>query len=97
MSRSGRRMSFQSSLPTAHDFVSGFGNPRYKCGGNIPGLAWDQNTLISAFPSTAPQEIQARPGHAHNDYLNTLADWGLRKGTEGRVALNNAECNNKSR
>jgi O-antigen ligase len=24
-----------------------------------------------------PEWVQARPGYAHNDYLNTLADWGL--------------------
>ncbi|HXT42189.1 MAG TPA: O-antigen ligase family protein [Candidatus Angelobacter sp.] len=29
------------------------------------------------FPEYRPPEIQARPGFAHNDYLNTLADWGL--------------------
>jgi O-antigen ligase len=29
------------------------------------------------FPSVRPQLIQARPLRAHNDYLNTLADWGV--------------------
>jgi O-antigen ligase len=29
------------------------------------------------FPNYRPEEIQARPGYAHNDYLNTLADWGV--------------------
>jgi len=29
------------------------------------------------FPAYRPIQVQARPGHAHNDYLNTLADWGL--------------------
>jgi O-antigen ligase len=29
------------------------------------------------FPAYRPKEIQVRPGRAHNDYLNTLADWGL--------------------
>jgi O-antigen ligase len=24
-----------------------------------------------------PQDVQLRPGRAHNDYLNTLADWGV--------------------
>ncbi|EEF62854.1 O-antigen ligase family protein [Pedosphaera parvula] len=24
-----------------------------------------------------PEDVQLRPGRAHNDYLNTLADWGL--------------------
>ena len=28
------------------------------------------------FPKYRPVAIQARPGRAHNDYLNTLADWG---------------------
>jgi O-antigen ligase len=29
------------------------------------------------FPSYRPIEIQVRPGRAHNDYLNLLADWGV--------------------
>jgi O-antigen ligase len=29
------------------------------------------------FPAYRPKEIQVRPGRAHNDYLNTLADWGV--------------------
>lgn len=29
------------------------------------------------FPTVRPQIIQARPLRAHNDYLNTLADWGI--------------------
>ncbi len=29
------------------------------------------------FPSVRPEVVQMRPGRAHNDYLNTLADWGL--------------------
>lgn len=29
------------------------------------------------FPMYRPPEVQLRPGHAHNDYLNTLADWGV--------------------
>jgi len=29
------------------------------------------------FPAYRPPEVQARPGYSHNDYLNTLADWGL--------------------
>jgi O-antigen ligase len=29
------------------------------------------------FPAYRPVEIQGRPGRAHNDYLNLLADWGL--------------------
>jgi O-antigen ligase len=29
------------------------------------------------FPAYRPREIQVRPGRAHNDYLNVLADWGL--------------------
>src|SRR5438477_5407421 len=28
------------------------------------------------FPGYRPPEIQTRPGFAHNDYLNSLADWG---------------------
>ncbi|MDE3068362.1 MAG: O-antigen ligase family protein [Verrucomicrobiota bacterium] len=30
----------------------------------------------SRFPQYRPQDIQKHPGHAHNDYLNLLADWG---------------------
>jgi O-antigen ligase len=29
------------------------------------------------FPAFRPAVIQERPVYAHNDYLNTLADWGL--------------------
>lgn len=28
------------------------------------------------FRAYRPDDIQMRPGYAHNDYLNTLADWG---------------------
>ena len=28
------------------------------------------------FPEYRPESLQMRPGHAHNDYLNLLADWG---------------------
>jgi O-antigen ligase/Flp pilus assembly protein TadD len=29
------------------------------------------------YPQYRPPEIQARAGYAHNDYLNTLAEWGV--------------------
>ncbi len=29
------------------------------------------------FREYRPVDVQLRPGHAHNDYLNALADWGL--------------------
>ena len=29
------------------------------------------------FPQYRPEYVQARPGYAHNDYLNTLAEWGV--------------------
>jgi len=29
------------------------------------------------FRAYRPQSIQLRPDHTHNDYLNTLADWGV--------------------
>ena len=29
------------------------------------------------FPAYRPAEVQMRPQRAHNDYLNTLADWGV--------------------
>ena len=29
------------------------------------------------FPRYRPEEVQDRAGFAHNDYLNTLADWGV--------------------
>jgi len=29
------------------------------------------------FPVYRPRAVQMNPGHAHNDYLNTLADWGV--------------------
>lgn len=29
------------------------------------------------FPAYRPPQVHVRPGHVHNDYLNTLADWGV--------------------
>ena len=29
------------------------------------------------FRAYRPESVQLRPGHAHNDFLNTLADWGI--------------------
>jgi O-antigen ligase len=29
------------------------------------------------FPQYRPEFVQLRPGRAHNDYLNTLVDWGV--------------------
>ena len=29
------------------------------------------------FPQYRPESIQVRPGWVHNDYLNTLVDWGI--------------------
>ncbi len=29
------------------------------------------------FPTYRPESIQVRPGWVHNDYLNTLVDWGI--------------------
>ena len=29
------------------------------------------------FPAYRPEEVQARAGYAHNDYLQTLAEWGV--------------------
>lgn len=31
----------------------------------------------SLFPAYRPPPLQARPDRVHNDYLNTLADWGV--------------------
>lgn len=46
---------------------------------------WEQEKVIGIGPghydyrfrSVRPQEVQLRPDRAHNDYLNTLVDWGL--------------------
>jgi len=46
---------------------------------------WKDNLLLGAGPGHfdhrfrqyRPEDLQARPDRAHNDYLNTLADWGL--------------------
>jgi O-antigen ligase len=29
------------------------------------------------FPNYRSEEFQSRPGYAHNDYLNTMAEWGV--------------------
>jgi O-antigen ligase len=46
---------------------------------------WKENMLLGAGPGHfdhrfrqhRPEALQARPDRVHNDYLNTLADWGL--------------------
>jgi hypothetical protein len=46
---------------------------------------WSQDKLMGLGPghfdyrfrSVRPQEMQLRPDRAHNDYLNTLVDWGI--------------------
>ncbi len=45
---------------------------------------WEDNVWLGVgpghydyrFPQYRPAIVQQRPGYAHNDYLNTLADWG---------------------
>lgn len=39
------------------------------------------------FPFYRPEVVQLRPGHVHNDYLNTLADYGLVGGLLVAVTL----------
>ena len=46
---------------------------------------WKDNLLLGAGPGHfdhrfrqyRPEDLQARPERVHNDYLNTLADWGI--------------------
>jgi len=46
---------------------------------------WEEDVLFGIGPghfdyrfrAVRPQEIQLRPDRAHNDYLNTLVDWGI--------------------
>ena len=46
---------------------------------------WSQSRTVGVGPghfdyrfrSVRPQEIQLRPDRVHNDYLNTLVDWGI--------------------
>lgn len=51
-----------------------------------PALAmWRDNPWLGVgpghfdyrFPEYRPANVQARPDRAHNDYMNTLADWGV--------------------
>ena len=52
---------------------------------NIAVQLWRENVWIGAGPGHydyrfreyRPPELQARPQFAHNDYVNTLADWGI--------------------
>lgn len=39
------------------------------------------------FPLYRPEIVQQRPGRVHNDYLNTLADWGVAGGVIVAAAL----------
>jgi len=39
------------------------------------------------FRAYRPEAVQLRPDHAHNDYLNTLADWGIVGGALVAAAL----------
>src|ERR1044071_10318191 len=46
---------------------------------------WEQNIMWGVGPAHydyrfrefRPQTLQARPNRVHNDYLNTLTDWGI--------------------
>jgi O-antigen ligase len=57
---------------------------RYRLWGPALDL-WRENTWAGIGPghfdyrfrSVRPQEIQLRPDRAHNDFLNTLVDWGV--------------------
>jgi len=42
-----------------------------------PWLGAGPGHFNQLFPGYRPWNIQARPGYAHNDYLNCLADWGV--------------------
>jgi len=57
---------------------------RYRLWGPALDL-WRENVWVGTGPghfdyrfrSVRPQEIQLRPDRAHNDFLNTLVDWGV--------------------
>ncbi len=61
---------------------------------NATARMWQDNLWFGVGPGHfdycfrkyRPESIQARPDRAHNDYLNTLADWGLVGGTIVAVA-----------
>jgi len=42
-----------------------------------PWLGIGPGHFDTRFTSVRPQEIQAKPDRTHNDYLNTLVDWGI--------------------
>lgn len=42
-----------------------------------PWLGIGPGHFDTRFTSVRPQEIQAKPDRTHNDYLNTLVDWGV--------------------
>lgn len=51
--------------------------PAFKMWRDHPVLGVGPGHFDVRFPAYRPILVQARPYWAHNDYLNTLADWGL--------------------
>ena len=51
--------------------------PAYQMWRDHPGFGVGPAHFDVRFPAYRPILVQARPYRAHNDYLNTMADWGL--------------------
>lgn len=75
---------FRQRVAQGIKLASGSEYSRYRLWGPALDL-WRENAWIGIGPghfdyrfrSVRPQEIQLRPDRAHNDYLNTLTDWGI--------------------
>lgn len=51
--------------------------PSVKLWQESPWLGIGPGHFDYRFRSVRPQEVQLRPDHTHNDFLNTLVDWGV--------------------
>jgi O-antigen ligase len=58
-------------------FRMGLWEPAYQMWHDAPWWGVGPGHFDYRFPAYRPPQVQARPGHAHNDYLNLLADWGV--------------------
>jgi O-antigen ligase len=67
----------QWSEPKVENSRIGLWRPAFEMWQDHPWLGVGPGHFDQRFRAYRPDDIQMRPLYAHNDYLNTLADWGL--------------------